>query len=66
MTEHTTTLKECSAVFVYGDCRRTGDIREVLRLELRLVAGGHDGVYGRRPGGRRQCTCAFIFSFTAS
>ena len=63
MTEHTTTLKERSAVFVYGDRRRTGDIRGVLRLELRLVAGGHDGVYGRRPAVAAMY-CAFIFSFT--
>ena len=63
MTEHTTTLKERSAVFVYGDRRRTGDIRGVLRLELRLVAGGHYGVYGRRPAVAAMY-CAFIFSFT--
>ena len=48
-------LKKNARQFSFmGDRRRTGDIRGVLRLELRLVAGGHDGVYGRRPRGRRH------------
>ncbi len=55
MTEQTTTLKRTLGSFrLWGIAVGLVISGGVLRLELRLVAGGHDGVYGRRPGGRRH------------
>lgn len=57
-------LKKNARQFSFmGDRRRTGDIRGVLRLELRLVAGGHDGFMVVALAVAAMY-CAFIFSFT--
>ncbi len=55
MTEQTTTLKRTLGSFrLWGIAVGLVISGGVLRLELRLVAGGQRWVYGRRPGGRRD------------
>ncbi len=63
MTEHTTTLKERSAVFVYGDRRRTGDIREYFGWSYGWSQAGTMGFMVVAPAVAAMY-CAFIFSFT--